>query len=78
MLHTHISTRKWRWTTFQLAVALFQKLLASLCKPVHDIINYSTCIFPLQSGKCRKKGGKLQKFQDPEKEKSFLDEKENS
>ena len=51
---------------------------ANLCKPIHDIINYSTCICPLQSGKCRKKGGKLQKFQDPEKEKSFWDEKENS
>ena len=41
----------------------------------HDIINYSTCICPLQSGKCRKEGEKLQKFDYPEKEKSFLDEK---
>ena len=46
----------------------------NLCKPIHDI-NYSTCICPLQSGKCRKEGEKLQKFDYPEKEKSFLDEK---
>ena len=48
---------------------------ANLCKPVHDIINYSTWICPLQSGKCRKEGEKWQKFEYPEKEKSFLDEK---
>ena len=48
---------------------------ANLCKPVHDIIYYSTSIYPLQSGKCRKEGKKLQKFDYPEKEKSFLDEK---
>ena len=35
---------------------------ANLCKPIHDIVDYSTCICPLQSGKGRKKGGKLQKF----------------
>ena len=35
---------------------------ANLCKPIHDIINYSTCICPLQSAKCTKEGEKLQKF----------------
>ena len=25
---------------------------ASLCKPIHDIINYSTSICPFESGKC--------------------------
>ena len=49
----------------------------NLCKPVHDIINYFTSIFPLQSGKCGKKGGKLQKFEYPENKKSFLDEKKS-
>ena len=24
----------------------------SLCKPIHDIINYSTSICPFESGKC--------------------------
>ena len=48
---------------------------ANLWKPVHDIIYYSTSIYPLQSGKCRKEGKKIQKFDYPEKEKSFLDEK---
>ena len=46
----------------------------NLCKPIHDI-NYSTCICPLQSGKCRKEGDKLQKIEYLEKEKSFLNEK---
>ena len=31
---------------------------ANLCKPVHDIINYSTCICSFESGKCGKKGKK--------------------
>ena len=31
---------------------LFQKLhLTNLCKPIHDIINYSTSICPFESGK---------------------------
>ena len=28
----------------------------NVCKPVHDIINYSTSIYPLESGKCGKEG----------------------
>ena len=48
---------------------------ANLWEPIHDIINYSTCICPLQSGKCRKEGDKLQKIEYLEKEKSFLNEK---
>ena len=37
---------------------------ATLCKPIHDIIDYSTF-------KCRKEGGKIEYLQN---EKSFLDE----
>ena len=48
---------------------------ANLWEPIHDIINYSTCICPLQSGKCRKEWDKLQKIEYLEKEKSFLNEK---
>ena len=29
---------------------------AHLCKPIHDIINYSTSICPIESGKCGKEG----------------------
>ena len=29
---------------------------ANLCKPVHDITNYSTSICPFVSGKCGKEG----------------------
>ena len=49
---------------------------ANLCKPNDDIINYSTSIFPFESGKCGKEGKKIEKFEYLENEKSFLDEKE--
>ena len=51
---------------------------ANLCKPVHDITNYSTSICPFVSGKCGKEGKKLQKFEYLQKEKSFFDEKKNT
>ena len=41
---------------------------------VHDIIDYSTSICPVESGKCGKEGKKSQKFEYLENEKSFLDE----
>ena len=47
---------------------------ANLCKPIHDIINYSTFICPFESGKCGKEGEKIQKFGYLENEKSFLDQ----
>ena len=47
---------------------------ANLCKPIHDIINYSTSIWPFEFGNCGKEGKKLQKFEYLENEKSFLDE----
>ena len=50
---------------------------ANLCRPIHDIINYSTSICPVESGKCGKEGKKLQKFEYLEKEKSFFDETKN-
>ena len=49
----------------------------NLCKPVHDIINYSTSICPFESGKCEKEGKKLQKFEYLENEESFLEEIKN-
>ena len=50
---------------------------ANLCKPIRDIINYSTSICPFESGKRRKEGKKLQKFEYLKNEKSFLDEIKN-
>ena len=53
---------------------LFQKnTFANLCKPIHDIINYSNFIFPFKSRKCEKEGGKLQKFEFLDNEKSPVD-----
>ena len=48
-----------------------------LCKPIHDIINYSTSIFPLVSGKCKEEEEKLQKFEYLVNEKRFLDKIKN-
>ena len=50
---------------------------ANLCKPIHDIINYSISICPFESGKCGKEEQKLQKFEYLENEKSLLDEIKN-
>ena len=36
---------------------------ANLCKAIDDIINYSTFIYPFESGKCGKEGKKIQKFE---------------
>ena len=49
----------------------------NLCKPIYDIINYSTSICPLESGKCGKEGKKLQKSEYLGNKKSFLDEIKN-
>ena len=35
---------------------------ANLCKPIYDIINYSTSICPFESGKCGKEGEKNAKI----------------
>ena len=43
-----------------------------LCKLIHDIINYSTCICPFKSGKCWKEEEKLQKIEYLRNKKSFL------
>ena len=43
-----------------------------LCKPIYDIINYSTSTS--ESRKCGKEGKKLQKFEYLENEKTVLDE----
>ena len=45
---------------------------ANLCKPIHDIINYSTSTCPFESGNCGKEGKKLQTFEYIENAKSFL------
>ena len=39
--------------------------------------NYSTSIYPFESGKCEKEGIKLHKIEYLENEKSFLDEIKN-
>ena len=47
---------------------------ANLCKPIYDIINYSTFICPFESEKFGKEGKIIQKFEYLENKKSFLDE----
>ena len=48
-----------------------------LCKPIYDIINYSTSICPFESGKCGKEGEKIQKIEYFKNKKSFLEEIKN-
>ena len=47
---------------------------ANLCKPMHDVINCSTSIFPFESKKSEKEEEKTQEFEYLENGKSFLDE----
>ena len=50
---------------------------AKLCKPIHDIMNFSTSICPFESGRFGKEGKKLQKFESFEKEIRILDKIKN-
>ena len=50
---------------------------ANLCKPIYDIIDYFTSIWPFESGKCEKEGEESQKVEYFKNEKSFLDEIKN-
>ena len=44
-------------------------MLANLCKPMHDVINYSTSICPSESGKCGKEEQKIENIEYLKKEK---------
>ena len=52
-------------------------MFANFCKPIHDIINYSTFICHFESRKWGKEVKILQKFECLKNNKSFLDETEN-
>ena len=54
----------------------FQELYTSakLCKPINNILNYSTFTSPFEFGKSGKEGKKIQKFEYLENEKRFLNE----
>ena len=56
------------WRCLQLFV-IPKITFANWCNPVHNIINYSTFIFPFESRKCRKKE---KKFEYLDNKKSFL------
>ena len=45
---------------------------ANLCKPIHDIINYSAFICPFEFEECGMEGNKLQKFEYLKNEKSIF------
>ena len=64
----------WYETVFDLVQ---KNTLASLCKPIYDIINYLTYICPFESAKCGREGKKLQKFDYLKNKKSFLDKIKN-
>ena len=44
-----------------------------LCKPIHDIINYSTFICSFESGKCEKKGKNTIKIEYLKNIRNFLE-----
>ena len=56
---------------FKMVLELFKKLhlLIYASQFVHEIIDYPTSIYLIESGKCRKKKKKLQKFEYLKKKK---------
>ena len=68
-----LSGQRW-WCNIRRFWVIQKIASANLYKPIHDIINYSISICPCESGKCGKKGEKLQKFEYLANEKSFFDE----
>ena len=62
---------------YKMVLELFQKLhlLIYASQFVHDIIDYPTFIYPIESGKCRKKEKKLQQFQYLKKKSFCMREK---
>ena len=56
---------------YKIVLDLFQKLHSLIYASmfVHDIIDYPTFIYPIESGKCRKKEKKLQQFEYLKKKK---------
>ena len=65
------------WCTIKWFLNYSKNCIAYLCKPNHDIINYSTSICPFESGRFGKEEKKSQKIEYLENEKSFLDEIKN-
>ena len=51
---------------YKMVLELFQKLhpLIYASQFVHDIIDYPTFIYPIESGKCRKKEKKIRQSQE--------------
>ena len=72
-----LSDEVW-WCNIKRFLSCSKITFANLCKSIHDIIKYSTSIYPFESGKCGKKGKKLQKFEHLKIEKSFLDKIKSS
>ena len=71
-----LSDQVW-WCNIKRFLSYSKITPANLCKPIHDIINYSTFICPFEFGKCQKEEGKLQKIEYLKYKKSFLDEIKN-
>ena len=52
------------WMVMYSGFWVIPKIISTnLCKPIHDITNYSTSICSFESGKCGKQEEKLQKFE---------------
>ena len=63
-----------KWSGFW----IIPKIISSnLCKPMHDIINYSTSICPFESRKSGREEEKIPKFEYLENKKSFWNEIKN-
>ena len=56
----YISDQVW-WYNIKWFLSYSKNYASKFVQSIHDIINYSTSIFPFEYGKCGKEGGKSQK-----------------
>ena len=54
-----LSDQVW-WCHIKRFLSYSKNYTWNLCKPIHDITNYSTSVCPFESGKCGKEDEKLQ------------------
>ena len=66
-------TKFW-WCNIKRFLSYYKIASANLCKPIHDIIKYSTSIYPFETEKFRKEGKNYKNLNISRSKRGFLDE----
>ena len=73
LLVVYCLTKFW-WCKIKRFLSYSKIASANLCKPIHDIIKYSTSIYPFETEKCRKEGKNYKNLNISRSKRCFLDE----